>query len=63
LATYRSDSSVNECNIKLSDDKKHFTLFAMGLNYMFKTDNMQPNGDHVFYYDENQLLAMNQAFS
>jgi hypothetical protein len=62
LATYRSDSSANECNIKLSDDKKQFILFAMGLNYMFYTDNMQVNSDHVFCYAENQLLEINQTF-
>jgi hypothetical protein len=62
LSTYHLDGSSNEHNIKLSDDKKQFTLFSMGLNYIFKTDNMQSSGDHVFYYDEDQLIKVNQFF-
>jgi hypothetical protein len=63
LASYQDEENNTDRNIQISEVDT-FTRFAMGLNYMFTTDNIQTDGgDNVFFYNDEQLSYMNIHFS
>jgi hypothetical protein len=55
-------NSQNESNIGYDQSTDRFTWFAMGLNYLFYTDNMESDGDNILFYNPEQLEQLNSNF-